>query len=83
MAGKYLETKSFSKTQQDFLHVFWTELPPTKSAICKMMKKFQYAGTAKNLSKSQWFQQNGCSRAVHGLLNIRLYTACIKVFVPP
>ena len=48
---KYLETKSFAKTQHNFLHVFGTEQPPNKSAIFKMVKKFQYAGTVKNLNK--------------------------------
>ena len=51
VCSKYLETKSFAKTQQNFLHVFGTELAPTKSAIFKMVKKFQYAGTVKNLNK--------------------------------
>ncbi|KAI6657044.1 hypothetical protein LOD99_11217 [Oopsacas minuta] len=48
---KYLETKSFVKTQQNFLHRFGTELAPTKSPIFKMVKKFQYAGTVNILNK--------------------------------
>ncbi|KAI6658323.1 hypothetical protein LOD99_15592 [Oopsacas minuta] len=48
---KFLETKSFVKTQQNFLHRFGTELAPTKSALFNMVEKFQYTGTVKNLNK--------------------------------
>ena len=51
---RYIETKSLVKTQTEFLHVFEKEFFPTKSAIFKMVKKFQSEGTVENLnSKSK------------------------------